>query len=650
MRAHIEADASGLVVTGDDDLDARAVRRFFRAVLGASPIDTGWQVPLRGARSQDLVVRVDTFLRASGFQVSRGEMADRSVELALERQRGLDRSRAEAIAWRDGKSDVSESNIIDVLNAMGWREERTLRPHQLRNVAHAVAAINQANFSVPGAGKTVTALAAATLHFSAGTVDAVVVVGPLACFAPWESESAAALGDFWRTRRVRGTARQRRGIYVDAERGSLMLLSYATAAADRLALKALCERLNIMLVIDESHRIKRFSGGVWAPALIEVAELARIRMILSGTPMPNSARDLYSQLNVLWPRGLLTGSRTVFSARVDQGFGRVLPRIQPFTIRTAKHELGLPGYSVVRHEPEMIGIQSEVYEMIVHRLRQQIEDASTWEEKLQTLRRARPVRLLQAASNPELLNHPDDFHRVASLATESMTLMERLARFVELEIPCKSSAAVDILRPLVGDGQKVVCWSNFIRNLDNFSQLVRGEFGVRVFQVDGRVPAADDPDRDRPEAEVVEDDTRERRIEEFLDYDDAAVLVANPATCSESISLHRACRHAIYLDRTYDAALYLQSIDRVHRLGLPPDAEVTIHLLLALHDGAPSIDHLVDESLLAKQAAMEELLGGAELRPMDQQLSDAEGVAEDLRTLMRYLLGEETQADDLEEE
>ena len=162
-----------------------------------------------------------------------------------------------------------------------------------------------------------------------------------------------------------------------------------------------------------------------------------------------------------------------------------------------------------------------------------------------------------------------------------------------------------------------------------------------MFQVDGRVPASDDPLQDRRDGEVPEDDTRERRIEQFLSVDGPAALVTNPATSSESISLHRACHNAVYLDRTYDAALFFQSIDRIHRLGLPEDAEVTIHILQATLDDEETVDHLVDISLLSKQEAMEELLGGAEIHPLHQDSSDPEGSPADLEQLIRYLIGEE---------
>jgi len=288
----------------------------------------------------------------------------------------------------------------------------------------------------------------------------------------------------------------------------------------------------------------------------------------------------------------------------------------------------------------MTGTQADIYQLIRNRLRDQLDDAETWEDKLDALRRARPIRLLQAASNPDLLNHPDDAYRLARVPPTSPTLMERLMRFAATDRPAKSDAALTIVRGLIEGCEKVVCWSNFVRNLDSFSELLRRELGIPVFQVDGRVPAADDPLQDREEGDVAEDDTREQRIDQFLSVNGPAALVTNPATSSESISLHRACHNAIYLDRTYDAALFFQSIDRIHRLGLPDDAEVTIHILQATIGSEDTIDHLVDASLLSKQAAMEELLGGAEIHPLHQDAVDSEGGQADLEQLIRYLVGE----------
>ena len=45
------------------------------------------------------------------------------------------------------------------------------------------------------------------------------------------------------------------------------------------------------------------------------------------------------------------------------------------------------------------------------------------------------------------------------------------------------------------------------------------------------------------------------------------ILIANPAACAESISLHKTCSNAIYYDLSYNCAEYLQSLDRIHRVG-----------------------------------------------------------------------------------
>ena len=188
-------------------------------------------------------------------------------------------------------------------------------------------------------------------------------------------------------------------------------------------------------------------------------------------------------------------------------------------------------------------------------------------------------------------------------------------------------------------------WSNFVRNLDFTSRRVRIELGLPAFQVDGRVPTGDEPSHDTRRLSPLAGETRETRIEQFLDHNGPAVLVTNPATSSESISLHRACHHAVYLDRTYDAALFLQSIDRIHRLGLDPMTEVTVHILQATLEGSETIDHLVDASLRGKQADMELLLEGAEIHPLHQDETQPEGDAVDIEALLRFLIGEEVESD-----
>lgn len=645
-QVDLSVDSDDLVVTGPATLTDRRCRLFFKSVLGATENDLGWRCPRRHVPMPSLIIRVNTFLERYGYQVTRHGVADREVERDLERRRSFNRTREAASAWRAGTPFLDLNGVKDRLTDFGWSPTRVLRPHQEEGLAHALTAVNAANFSVPGSGKTATALAVAASHLATGTISVVIVIGPLACFGPWEYETRAALDGLLPVKRVRGTSHARREVYAEVQPQTLLLISYASAAADRLALIELCKANDTMMIVDESHRIKRFRGGLWAPALVDIAKYARVRMILSGTPMPQGGRDLFSQLNVLWPGGELTGSRDAFAARVDSNFASVLNDVQPFTSRTPKQALGLRPYRVHRHDVPLQGTQAEIYHLILSGLRRRLDDAEIWADKIEVLRRARPIRLLQAATNPDLFNRTDTYYRLPRIDTPNPTLLDRLADYSSNEVPAKSLAALKLLTAISSNGGKCVCWSNFIGNLDQFSALVRERLNIPCFQIDGRVPAGDEPAYDGstlPRQNPDDIDTRERIIERFLNTEGAAVLVTNPASCSESISLHRGCHNAIYLDRTYDSAQFLQSIDRIHRLGLPPDVTVEVHILLATDEDRPTIDHLVDSSLLAKEAVMLELLEGAEVRPLhqhDDPAADAEGTDQDLDALLRYLLGE----------
>lgn len=639
----LSVEGDNVVVTGSNLAVDRRARLFFRSSLGGEPISDGWRCPRRRTSIPTLILRVFDWLRQNNYEVERRGAVEETVSRELERRRSFERTRKAAKRLKEG-SEFDFGPVDTALESFGWSAERELREHQREGVAHALTAINAANFSVPGSGKTATVLAIAATHLHADTIDLVVVVGPLASFDPWEQETAAAVGSRIQARRIRGTASQRRDAYEKSERGQILLLSYATAAADQRLLLEIFGSRDVMLVVDESHRVKRFRGGVWAPSLLELARRARVRIVLSGTPMPQSGRDLYSQLNIMWPDGQLTGSRDAFAARVDANISSVIDDVLPFVSRMGKAALGLRPPTIERHEVALTGTQAEIYELIANRFRRQIRDSETWRDKLEALRRGRPIRLLQAAANPELFNVGDAYYGLPRLQDVSLTLMERLAVYGSRETPAKSVAALRLIEEIARDEGKVVCWSNFVPNLDRFTQLVRNRLDLPCFQIDGRVPAGRDALHDDPMAEEEQPgDTREAIIHHFLAHEGPAVLVTNPASSSESISLHRSCRNAIYLDRTYDCALFLQSIDRIHRLGLPPDAHVNVHILLATVDGQATIDQLVDQSLEAKSGRMRQLLEGAELAPINlsnDPAVDAEGDEQDLSVLLRYLLGE----------
>ena len=92
-------------------------------------------------------------------------------------------------------------------------------------------------------------------------------------------------------------------------------------------------------------------------------------------------------------------------------------------------------------------------------------------------------------------------------------------------------------------------------------------------------------------------ETREQIRKEFMDAESGLdVLVANPGACAESISLHKTCFDAIYYDLSYNCAEYLQSLDRIHRVGGSEDVEVNYYLLQYYNTiEAQIVDNLTDK-------------------------------------------------------
>jgi SNF2 family DNA or RNA helicase len=144
----------------------------------------------------------------------------------------------------------------------------------------------------------------------------------------------------------------------------------------------------------------------------------------------------------------------------------------------------------------------------------------------------------------------------------------------------------------------VLIWSSFRRNVEYLCERL-SEIGA--VYIHGGVDAGDEDD----------DETREGKIKLFHDDPNVMAMVANPAAAGEGVSLHRICHHAIYLDRTFNAAHYLQSEDRIHRFGLPPDQDTNIEIV----ECEGTVDETVRERLSYKIGAMAEALDDPSLRP-----------------------------------
>ena len=479
---------------------------------------------------------------------------------------------------------------------------RELREFQVRDLARLLAIPHGANFSVPGAGKTTVTLALHLLTRRKG--QHLFVIGPKASFPAWSGVVAECMPNS-AVRENNEPFTLLEESWNDNEQllrsgGTRFLMSYDLMVRQQAMLAAYFSRQPVHVVLDEAHRMKAGSDSQRGAFLLNVAPLFARRDILTGTPMPQGPQDLASQLGFLWPgQGM--------DSRLQRGES---PRnvLGNLYVRTTKSELGLP--KAVRHfiDVAMLPGQCALYGVVRNEtLRQLVRMVQQGQKSVDFLGARRSVmRLLQLSVNPilALRGIADDLTSIDSGLIEAV---------LEEGVSAKISAVVSHARVLAKEGKKVVIWTIFTGNITTLETLLADLNPVSLF---GAVPTGSKDDLS----------TREGRLNRFHEDPACMVLIANPAAAGEGISLHTVCHDAIYLDRSYVSTHFLQSIDRIHRLGLPKGVETNIHIY---RTKAPaqlgSIDYSVSRRLANKIRGLQELLDDTDLHELafdEEEASD----------------------------
>ena len=131
-----------------------------------------------------------------------------------------------------------------------------------------------------------------------------------------------------------------------------------------------------------------------------------------------------------------------------------------------------------------------------------------------------------------------------------------------LDIP-KNNIAVDLALKLISEGKKVIIWDVFVQNMFVLKKQIEKKSSEMVEMVNGLVNGED----------------RQNALDRFK-HGKSMILIANPATLAESISLHRACQNSIYVNRNFNAAQFIQSKDRIHRINMPSGLTATYYFLM----------------------------------------------------------------------
>lgn len=487
----------------------------------------------------------------------------------------------------------------------GWSAKLT--DFQTRDISKLLSLTHGANFSVPGAGKTRVSLAIFHNRRVSGVITRMLVVCPKAAFESWQNETKECFPDS-----------PPRVAVMDSSvppQADIVLINYERLPDARSALINWLRTQPGLLVLDEAHRMKLGPAGAWGAACLALGPYAATRMILTGTPAPNGSRDLENLFGFVWPG---QGRAHVNRALESSDMREASAYLRPLYVRTTKKELRLPAVDISVRRVDLPPLHRDLYNALLGQAATSYRRGAGDIESLGKVL----LYLLMAATTPALLamgasRHEPLSYRLPPLVPDPGSSLSELMRDLpQYELSPKYQEVIRIVHENANNGRKTLVWSTFVRNLKSLEAILS---------------------RFQPAIVHGGSNDRSEQIFRFRNDPKCFVLLSNPATLGEGVSLHHDCHDAVYVDRDFSAGRFMQSLDRIHRLGLAEGTETRITVLIANQ----TIDELVEQRLATKLKFMGGVLDDqavVALADLNEEPSENVGMDNaDVATLMEYL-------------
>ena len=468
-----------------------------------------------------------------------------------------------------------------------------------------------ANFSVPGSGKTAMILAVFAFLNSSKVesehVDNLLVICPINAFNSWKEEFKQVFGKKKQLEVIdcQSSKDFAFDLSLNWKISNLVLVNYESLAKYKDKLQELLS-IKTMIVFDEVHRIKN-PFGIRARAALELVKNSRFKFVLTGTPIPNSYQDIYNFLHLLYAneynaffRWNLDELKNPSVRKIDE----INKALMPFFWRLNKNDLGVP-----KPEPDIFLVVEPSEEQ------KQLAQSIYYNESSSL---ARLIRLIQASTNPELLNKRIEYKDMwfaddndkndtieisedlfySRLETPSISAIKEAKGYDEYDfsnmISPKFEKGIQKIQELVSEGKKVIVWAIFVNTMKKIKNRLN-QMGIQANLIYGGTEVSD----------------RQKLINDFR-FGDTMVMISNPQTLGESVSLHREVHDALYFEYNFNLTFMLQSRDRIHRLGLEDDQYTRYYYLQTKSEPADSGNAgYVDEKIYRKLKKKEEVMYNA---------------------------------------
>ena len=474
-------------------------------------------------------------------------------ELIIKKQAQIDR-----IKYLENlKQNTSERVLEDFSNSLSFLK-RKLTDHQIRSSYHLFNCQSAANFSVPGSGKTSVVLAYYEKLKLEKKVDAIFLIGPKNCFYSWKTEFFETLGRDPKLNILK-LFKDRVQTYKNPIKSEVYACHFSTNTNDLELLKIFLSSNKFLLVIDEAHNIKKI-GGKWSTAALELSKMSNYKVVLTGTPRPNEHKDFYNYFDFLYGENEIISSHD--KARIDvlveknnleQASEILREKFNPFFMRISKKDLKLSPQ--IFNKPTIVNmnpIEQKIHEAIVTKIKSY--PIKKYEQNIELIKKIRRARILRLRQNCSYVkNLLSAIKGDLKEGDENLTdgIANLIATYDEREVPSKIESLKSIVLPIIKNNKKVLIWSSFLNTIELIKKHLQKE-NINIEVITGKT--------DLKKREDIKDQFNNKNSS--LD-----AIIANPQACSESISLHKACNNAVYYDQNFNTAEFVQSMDRIHRVG-----------------------------------------------------------------------------------
>jgi superfamily II DNA or RNA helicase len=447
-----------------------------------------------------------------------------------------------------GLGELQDSKTIQSEDILPPGFPARLRDYQLHGVAWLMDRWGQYGGALladeMGLGKTIQTIAAIeSLKRNSSLIGPVLVACPTSVLGNWEME----LAKFAPGRRVlRLHGKDRDQAWQAWENADYIVTSFETLSRD-LALHL--KREYGVLVVDEASLLRNPDTDQ-AKAATKVR--AKYRVALTGTPLENSVRDLWSVFRIIAPGYL--GSREEFRQRYELPSAakpaapgcleRLRLRIRPFVMRRTKDEVAkdLPPKIQIEEWLTLSTEQERVYRSILKHgaemVRETRKTGGSGAARMKLLTTL--LRLRQCCCDLALLDEMR--YQEQSLGVRSAK-MERL---------------FELLDEAVSEGRKVLVFSQFRKQLLEIYKQATGR-GLEVLMLDGQTR------------------NRDELVKRFQSDDGPSVFLVSLKAGGYGLNL-TAADVVVHFDPWWNPAAEAQAIDRAHRIG--QTRPVTVYRLL----------------------------------------------------------------------